>query len=157
MLLLVTACSTAPMDSSSPVITAPEETPLLYLNEFVAERDDGGDWVELYNPGTLDVSLDGYWLTDEHDPAVIPTGLTVPARGYLVLGCGGATVATDADLTFRLDKDGDEISLWRSDDDADIAVDSVIWDQYVPAAARVPDGAASWVVGGSPSPGTSNG
>src|SRR4051794_39154343 len=42
------------------------------ISEFVAlnntgladENSDRGDWVELYNPSSADINLDGYYLTD---------------------------------------------------------------------------------------------
>ncbi|PYI83081.1 MAG: hypothetical protein DME26_15765, partial [Verrucomicrobia bacterium] len=46
------------------------------------------DWFELYNPGTNDVDLAGYYLTDDlavSNKWVIPNGKTITAGGYLLV------------------------------------------------------------------------
>ena len=76
------------------------------VNEFVAENgasatDEDGDhpdWIELLNTTSADVSLDGWWLSDE--PAVpmkwrIPAA-TLAGRGYLVVFASGKNRANPA-------------------------------------------------------------
>ncbi len=68
-------------------------TPL--ISEFMAintagitdENADHSDWLEIYNPGSVDLNLNGYFLTDDANnltkwqlPAV-----TVPSGGYLTV------------------------------------------------------------------------
>src|SRR5436189_3597988 len=48
--------------SSAPIIS---EFVALNNNGLADENGDRGDWLELYNPGTADVNLDGYYLTDD--------------------------------------------------------------------------------------------
>lgn len=65
---------------------------VLFLNEVVSGAADGSaDWVELYNPGTEDVALDGCSLSDrEDDPRRAQLAdVTVPAGGYAVVECTG--------------------------------------------------------------------
>ena len=63
--------------------------------------DTGQEWIELYNPGSQDVSLDGWELRDcgEQTYPLVGANLIVPAKGFLVLGAsdnpatnGGAPV-----------------------------------------------------------------
>src|SRR5882724_8918163 len=65
------------------------------LTEFVAlnnnglqdENGDHSDWVEVFNPGSVDLNLNGYSLSD--DPAALGKwhfpAVTVPSGGYLVV------------------------------------------------------------------------
>lgn len=64
------------------------------------------DWVELHNREDAEVTLDGYYLTDdpEKPEALSLTGMTIPADGYLVL-------TLDDAAPFRLAKDGEAIYL----------------------------------------------
>ncbi len=69
------------------------------INEFLASNaftnvDDDGkaeDWAELYNPGTTEVRLAGWWFTD--DPALpnrwVFPDVSIPAKGYLLVWLSG--------------------------------------------------------------------
>jgi hypothetical protein len=47
--------------------------------------DEGNEWVELYNPTTTDVNLDGWKLSTTHGKTVTVTlRVTIPANGYFV-------------------------------------------------------------------------
>lgn len=65
-----------------------------------AVSDTKGEWVELYNPSTVDVDLAGWSIKTKTNPHVFVGPLKVPAKGYLVVGSnkdtatnGGAAVA----------------------------------------------------------------
>ena len=68
------------------------------INEFMASNarsvpditdfEDYPDWIELHNPEATDVSLDGYYLSDNPDDRfkwAIPAGASIPAGGYLMV------------------------------------------------------------------------
>lgn len=70
----------------------------LRINEFMASNvsinpdnadfDDYSDWIELHNPTTTPISLNGYHLTDNLTAPVkwpLPAGTTIPANGYLMI------------------------------------------------------------------------
>jgi hypothetical protein len=124
----------------------------LVLNELVAQAPEGGaDWIEIYNSGPTAVSLDGYLLEDS-DPAnrvVLPTGLSVPSRGYLVL-------TQDVEFDFGLGRT-DALFLMAPDE---TPVDSTSW--LEPSAdeglswGRLPNGSGSFMSLRSPTPGTVN-
>ncbi|MGC6458522.1 MAG: lamin tail domain-containing protein, partial [Akkermansiaceae bacterium] len=76
------------------------------INEFMASNtrsvpditdfEDYPDWIELHNPGLTEVSLDGYFLSDNPgDPFKwpIPAGATIPAGGYLMVMADGNDAA----------------------------------------------------------------
>ena len=62
-------CERADSDEVADAIgTETPDSRFLVLNEVVAKAaDDGPDWVELYNRGEEELSLDGYGLQDDKD------------------------------------------------------------------------------------------
>ncbi|MEA1864004.1 MAG: NosD domain-containing protein, partial [Euryarchaeota archaeon] len=55
------------------------------IEQNPAGFDDGHEWVELYNPTTSDVNLDGWKLSTMHGKTVTVTlHETIPAKGYFV-------------------------------------------------------------------------
>lgn len=98
------------------------------INEFVAENgasatdEDGenSDWIELQNTTAAEVSLDGWWLSD--DPAQpmkwrVPA-VTVAGRGYLVVFASGKNRANPAAVlhtNFQLNNAGESVRLTRPD------------------------------------------
>ena len=67
-------------------------TASLLLNEFMADNDktlndedgDAEDWLEIYNPGAVEVNIGGWFLTDDArrlDQWRFPEGKTIPANG----------------------------------------------------------------------------
>ena len=70
------------------------------------------DWVELYNPGSEAVSLEGCFLSDDAENPFkweIPA-LTVGGGDYLVIPCTGSA-ATEGEATFALPRSGGVVLL----------------------------------------------
>jgi hypothetical protein len=121
------------------------------------EAGEFDDWLELYNPGPEEVSLDGFTLTD--DPAR-PSKWTFPDT---TIGIGGyVLVWADEDgsqgpmhANFRLSRLGEFLGLF---DPAGAPIDAL----EVPAQAddvsygRIPDGGHVWGTQGSATPGGPN-
>ena len=76
------------------------------VNEFMASNtrsvpditdfEDYPDWIELHNPDVTEVSLDGYFLSDDPGEPFkwpIPVGATIPAGGYLLFMADGNDAA----------------------------------------------------------------
>ena len=103
------------------------------ISEFLAdnnsilfdEQGDSSDWVELHNPGVLDLDLTGWYLTDDvslTNKWQLPA-TTLEAGEYLVVFASGKdsndpeSIITGDELhtDFRLDADGDYIALVRPD------------------------------------------
>lgn len=135
-------------DTDSP--KQPVEPPPLQLciNEVMASNtsswlDDRGvatDWIELHNPGTADVPLGGWHLTDDEDEPFrhpLPDTLVVPAGGYLLLYADGDPLGGDLHLPFQLAADGEEVGLYRDDGEGEL----IAFDVQQPdvSIARQPD------------------
>ena len=110
-----------------------DETELLTPRRAFVQT--GGDWIELHNPGTIAVSLEGWTVRgsrngddddddDDDDAFVVPRGLrgaSLPPGGYLVLARDvarfkrkHADVASvlDASFEFNLSAKGEMVSLY---------------------------------------------
>lgn len=136
----------------------------LYVNEFMASNGSIGlegvdddatpDWVELYNAGTFDVNLSGFWITDDLDePAKAVLGdLVVPALGHLVLIADGEDGALH--LPFKLDAGGDALGLY---DPEGQPLDRITFGGQLTdvASGRAPDGGELGILP-EPSPGEAN-
>lgn len=138
---------------------------VVVINEFLASNltgitdASGGrpDWIELYNPGAAEVSLAGFALADSVTPDALTEldpALSVPGGGWIVLFADGAPDAGADHLDFSLASEGGEIGLFRDGDAVDLL-------RYGPqasdwSAARAPDGADSWGIDDTPTPGAAN-
>lgn len=61
---------------------------MLYINEWLPNPvgdDAAGEFIELYNSGGVQISLDGYTLGDGAKKHFSLTGYSIPADGYLIL------------------------------------------------------------------------
>ncbi|HEY7117651.1 MAG TPA: lamin tail domain-containing protein [Tepidisphaeraceae bacterium] len=100
------------------------------ISEFLADNTTGltdgngnrGDWIEIYNPGTTDVNLQGWHLTDSINNPTEYTfpSFVVPAGGYkVVFATGEATPFIDPGgyphTNFSLSKGGEYLALSRPD------------------------------------------
>lgn len=99
----------------------------LLINELVASNavfTDGQsyDWVELYNPTTAQVSLKGWYLSN--DPYNLqkwpfPDTAKIAKGGYLIVYCAGSDVEDPKKNTlyasFKLSAEGDELYLTNPD------------------------------------------
>ncbi|MCP4872332.1 MAG: lamin tail domain-containing protein [Proteobacteria bacterium] len=135
----------------------------IVLNEFIASNQGGvvditgdtPDWIELHNTTWDQVALDGWFITDDPDELDLHPldGLSVPAKGYLLLYASGDTGIGDEHLPFRLSMAGEEVLLSGPDGVADsFAFGEQTSDT---ALARIPDGTGSWAAA-EPTPGESN-
>jgi hypothetical protein len=73
------------------------------------------DAVELHNPDAAPLDVGGWWLSDDREvPAKfrIPSGTTIPAKGYLVLDEEDFNADSASARSFRLSEHGEEIWLF---------------------------------------------
>jgi len=85
-------------------------------NATITDPDYGesSDWVELYNAGSSDVDLGGYYITDNlntPDKYQLPNGTVIKAGGYLLIWCDGN--ATGLHTGFKLSADGESVGLYN--------------------------------------------
>jgi endonuclease/exonuclease/phosphatase family metal-dependent hydrolase len=128
---------------------------LVVINEFLPDPYVvyTEEWVELYNPQTLEADLSGYILDDitsgGTNPYSIPAGTVIPAQGFVVLWQGSTGVG--------LNNDGDTVNLLKPD--GTTVVDSYTYPSSVNdiSYGRETDGSTTWTTFSSPTPGESNG
>ncbi|WP_136055439.1 lamin tail domain-containing protein [Microbacterium sp. K24] len=123
----------------------------LVLNEIVYDDAATGlsDQVELYNPGTEAVDLDGWYISDEKRDTFgyAPEGTSLAPGEFLVL-------VKDVDFAFGLGK-GDEVVLF---DPAGTEVDAYAYENTAPLSdwSRCPDGTGEWAHATAATPGAAN-
>ncbi|HEY4393037.1 MAG TPA: CotH kinase family protein [Polyangia bacterium] len=151
-------------DASPPVDTSLDGR--LVINELMADnvlsaRDDDGaatPWLEIYNPTSQDIALDGYGITDDFTApgkSLLPPGVVAPAGGYLILYGDGNPTAGAKHLAVSLTPAGGQLGLARPDGSFIDRVTYGAQDTDI-SAAREPDGSNAWVAEWNISPGAPN-
>jgi hypothetical protein len=141
----------------------------LRINELMADNTatlvdpdepaETPDWIEIYNPNSTPVSLDGLALSDNPEkPAKFPitTGLTIGAQGFVIFYADDDGKQGPFHTNFRLGRSGGLVSLYRVQGLQ--LVDSVDYPalEEDQAYGRRPDGTGSWQFMAAPTPGLSN-
>jgi hypothetical protein len=116
------------------------------------------DWFEIYNGGSSDVDLEGYYVSDDSTLPMkvqLSAGLTVPAHGVKLFWADEQVQGTDH-VNFKLEKNGEEIVL--SDPDGTL-VDMVTFGAATEDSsfARLPDGTGDMALCAHPTCGELNG
>lgn len=129
------------------------------INEWMADNAGPGghqdpadglyqDWFELFNPNTNAVNLGGFTLTDDlREPGkwTIPSGTTIPARGFLIVWADNDTFQNPTNVPghlhagFQLNNGGEAIGLYNT---AGIAQHTVVFDRQTENVSEglYPDG-----------------
>ncbi len=131
----------------------------LYINEFMASNDaafpgpqgDYPDWIEIYNAGSNEVMLGGYYMSDVlNDPTSLfqipdtyPDSVTVPAGGFIVFYANKGEESSVMNLNFKLSGGGEAIGLWAPDQSF---LDSLSYGEQTTnqSYGRSIDGTSSW-------------
>lgn len=80
------------------------------LDELMKDYDYPDSWIELYNPTSSSIDLNGMTIsTTGKEPYTINASTKVPARGYAVIYCDKR--ATKSHTSFRLDAEGGTLAL----------------------------------------------
>jgi hypothetical protein len=157
------------LDNVSSLVTAQA----LYINEFMAantatladEQGEYDDWLEIFNPGPLDIQMSDYYLTDDLAEPIqwsFPDTL-LPAGQYLLVWADEDLSQGPLHANFKLSADGELIALHKREgvgggpDDID-AVDLVFFGPQSDdiSRARIQDGDYRWHFEEAPTPGASN-
>ncbi|MFC1988478.1 lamin tail domain-containing protein [Chloroflexota bacterium] len=120
------------MTMTTLTVSAKKATPVLVINEIMANprsvSDSDGEWIEIYNPTSSNIDIDGWTITDGETDHIIDNGgpLVISDKGYLILGSnadsnvnGGVNVAyaygSYFDGGLGLSNNGDEVMLYDPD------------------------------------------
>lgn len=139
---------------------------VLVINEIMASNvevqmspaTNYDSWIELYNPTTEAITLDGMYLSDDASNTLkwrMPTGMgTVPAGGFKVVWLGSHGIKF-TQAPFKLNCDGGEIIL--SDRQGNV-MDHQIYPEALSrtAWARTLNGGDEWQFTGDATPGATN-
>lgn len=120
------------------------------INEFLPNPDDSrdeGEWIELYNSGSDEVSLDGWSLDDQEGGSkpFLLDGMTITGNNFLVIEKALSKIS--------LNNDGDEVRLFSHQGITDLYAYEKTTEGMV--YYRTPDG-NNWQEGASATPGNAN-
>ncbi len=97
-------------------------TEVMAVNRRTLAEQGGGysDWIEIHNPSSQPVNLEGWHLTDNPK---IPAkwrfpAVTIPGQGYLVVFASGRQMnskSTELHANFKLDQEGGPLALIKPD------------------------------------------
>ncbi len=142
----------------------------LYINEFMASNDfsfpgpqgDYPDWIEIYNSGTEDVMLGGYYMYDTLDatiayqvPGTYPDSVTVEAGGFILFYANNGNESSVLNLGFKLSGGGEQVGLW---DPSQNLLDGKTYGEQIADTSygRYPDGSDTWLLMPNYTPGAPN-
>lgn len=141
----------------------------IVINEYSGSNisqniDDYGqfsDWFELYNTTAGPIDLTGYYLSDKISKPTkfqIPSGAIIPANGYFKVYCTGKNIISGGNIhaNFKLTQTKpEEICIANP---AGVVINSltIVPTQPNHSRGRTTDGASTWSLFLSPSPGGSN-
>ncbi|MFT6238596.1 MAG: hypothetical protein ACJAQT_000670 [Akkermansiaceae bacterium] len=123
--------ATNPSGSLSKSVTVGVDEPVIppAVTEFIADNantlDDqfgkSPDWIEIYNPNSFNLSLEGYHLTDKTDNLTqwtFPAGASIPAKRFLVVFASGDNLTNPTEplhTNFSLKSGGEYLALVARD------------------------------------------
>lgn len=155
--------------------TGSETWPELRINEWMASNpstsgildpadSQADDWVEIYNPTSETISLNGWSISDSADDPFkfqIPSGFSIPANGYLLIWADDEIVQNDPTLrnevhaNFKLSSSGESIILSAPDGSEIDRVDFSAQTAGI-SRLRIPDGGEKLSYTLTPSPAQAN-
>ena len=150
--------------------TLPAQVPApeLVINELMADNngiilDDAGepaDWIELFNPTAVPLSLAGHYLSDDTDDLrkwAFPD-TTIAPGGYLLVWCDGDTLQGEMHASFALNAGGEWVGVFKPDAEFNDPLDTFTFPDAIANVSygRFPDASYSWRHLPTPTPGASN-
>jgi len=145
------------------------EPPVLLINELMALNSSGitdengqyEDWVEIFNPGSETVDLEGMFLTD--DPVLdtrwqFPAGTSLDPGQFLLVWCDSDPEDGPMHASFKLSGAGEQCALFSSLAHGHQLIDSVTFGAQNSdiSYGRIIDGGVQWDNFENPTPGSSN-
>ena len=141
----------------SPAFWATYAHPNVLINEACSDNATGPaapngsreDWIELRNPSSSPVGLNGLFLSDNsaNPGKAALSGHSIPANGRLLFWAAGGTGFTRS-LDFKLDKNGEGLALNAQSNGGWVHLDEVRLPPLMPdqSFGRRHDDAFTWVV-----------
>ena len=133
------------------------------LTGYTDNYDLEEDWIELYNVGSENINLGGYYLSDDTDEPtkwMIPSGTTIFANGYKTFWCSGRDEGflNSIHTNFKLKQTKEESEhIVFSDPDGNIINDFEIEvTQLEHSMGRSLDGSSVWKIFPNPTKNNSN-
>jgi hypothetical protein len=137
----------------------------IVINEFMASNSSTitdpdynlyADWIELFNPDSVEINLKDYFITDDPDNPgkyKIPFDFLIPPGGFVLLWADG--MDTGSHTNFSLSASGEFIGLY---DPMGEPVDTFSFASQLTdiSEGRYPDGGTEWNRFFPASPGTAN-
>ncbi|MFL2983699.1 MAG: CotH kinase family protein [Candidatus Neomarinimicrobiota bacterium] len=109
------------------------------INYNSSDDHDSGDWIEVYNPGELDLNISGWRLTDDNNnhSYVLPDETILESNQYLVIANDMESffthyensISVTGPFDFGLGGGGDEIKIYNNEG---TLIDSVNYDDDEP-------------------------
>ena len=130
-----------------------------YTDNYQMEED----WIELYNTGSTEEDLGGYFLSDDPDEPtkwMIPGGTVISADGYIVFWCSGRDEYSDnnyhTNFKLKQSKNNPDHVVF-SDPYGNIIDDfEILKTQLNHSMGRSPNGSETWGIFGHPTLGNEN-
>ena len=146
----------------------------IFINEFLASNDDilpdeygeYDDWIEIYNGNDFPVNLGGLYITDSRNnplKQIIPEDssevTTIEPKGYLLFWADGQPEQGILHLSFKLDKEGEQLGLVQVVDNNNLFLDFIEFGEQLTniSYGRRPDGSGKWALLDPPTPLATNG
>ncbi len=139
------------------------------INEFMASnsstiQDESGsfpDWVEIFNASASEISLSGYFLTDElsnPDKWAFPDTV-IQAEGFLIVWADDDEKEGPLHASFNLNKSGEDLGLYKKNGSDYEAINTLTFGEQTTdvSYARDGDGDGPFVFRDEPTPGATNG
>ncbi len=154
---IITFNPATPINSNSLVFITPEP---VVINEVMADNiltftdnfAEFDDWIEIYNPLNYDVSLAGYYMSDDSNnprrwqvPTSFIDSVTVPALGWLTFFADGDVGQGVRHANFSLNNNNEFVGLYSPD--GLTRVDEIAWSHMGAdtSLGRKLDGDSQWV------------
>ena len=156
VLFIFTSCD----EPLEPVSQVTSKLPIV-INEFLASHINptDEDWIELYNTSDSTVMLRDFYLTDS---LTYPNRWRMPdtsvsPRGFLLVWADNQPLS-GLHANFKLEKDGEQIGIFKSEGITFSIVDSLTFSTQKPDTSygRFPDGEPQWTFFPLPTPGMAN-
>ena len=129
--------------------------------EFVDEFGERDDWVELYNGGSTEVNLGGFFLTDDLDNLTkwqISAPLIIQPGGFVNIWADKDPEQGGLHTNFNLSGAGEDLALVQVVDGAFNIIDQISFGEipFEATLGRETDGASNFVTFGNITPNASN-